>query len=192
MAARVRLALEIFDTALPDVKRLEPARFTDGRGFFSETWNAERMRSCGLDHEFVQDNHSFSSLAGTIRGLHYQAPPMAQAKLVRVARGAIRDVAVDIRRSSPSYGHWVVEELSADNGAQLLIPKGFLHGFITLVADTDVLYKVDAHYAPEYDGAIRFDDPDLAIDWGIPPEAAMISEKDACAQSFRNFHSPFD
>lgn len=183
---------EISDTALPEVKRIRPARFADNRGFFSETWNAEKMRASGLDHKFVQDNHSFSALAGTIRGLHYQAPPMAQAKLVRVARGAILDIAVDIRRSSPNYGRWVAEELSAENGVQLLIPRGFLHGFVTLVAETDVLYKVDAPYAPEHDGAIRFDDPDLGIDWGIAPEAALLSEKDAKAPSFRDFVTPFD
>lgn len=150
------------------------------------------MQAVGLDYVFVQDNHSFSQLAGTIRGLHFQAPPMAQAKLVRVARGAILDVGVDIRRSSPSYGRWVAEELSAENGVQLLIPRGFLHGFVTLVAETDVLYKVDAPYAPEHDGAVRFDDPDLGIDWGIAPENAMISEKDAKAPSFRDFVTPFD
>lgn len=188
----VRLTPEISDTALPEVKRIRPARFADNRGFFSETWNAEKMRASGLDHKFVQDNHSFSALAGTIRGLHYQAPPMAQAKLVRVARGAILDIAVDIRRSSPNYGRWVAEELSAENGVQLLIPRGFLHGFVTLVAETDVLYKVDAPYAPEHDGAIRFDDPDLGIDWGIAPEAALLSEKDAKAPSFRDFVTPFD
>lgn len=188
----VRLTPEISETALPEVKRIRPARFADNRGFFSETWNAEKMRTAGLDHDFVQDNHSFSALAGTIRGLHYQAPPMAQAKLVRVARGAILDVAVDIRRSSPNYGRWVAEELSAENGMQLLIPRGFLHGFVTLVAETDVLYKVDAPYAPEHDGAIRFDDPDLGIDWGIAPETALLSEKDARAPSFRDFVTPFD
>lgn len=188
----IRLVLEISETALPEVKRIRPARFADNRGFFSETWNAERMREAGLEHDFVQDNHSFSAHKGTVRGLHYQAPPKAQAKLVRVARGAILDVAVDVRRSSPNYGRFVIEELSAENGVQLLIPRGFLHGFVTLVAETDVLYKVDAPYAPELDGAVRFDDPELGIDWGIAPETALLSEKDARAPSFRDFVTPFD
>lgn len=186
------MTLEIFETALPDVKRLRPKRFADSRGFFAETWNAGRMRDVGLDFHFVQDNHSYSAAAGTVRGLHYQAPPMAQAKLVRVARGAVRDIAVDVRRGSPTFGRWVAEELSAENGVQLLVPRGFLHGFVTLVADTDVLYKVDAPYAPDCDGAVRFDDPDLAIDWGIDPGAAVLSEKDGRAPLFRDFITPFD
>jgi dTDP-4-dehydrorhamnose 3,5-epimerase len=185
------VALDVADTAIPEVKRLVPRRFADLRGFFAETWNAGRMRAAGLDFAFVQDNHSYSAAAGTVRGLHYQSPPMAQAKLVRVARGAVRDIAVDIRRGSPTYGAWVAEELSAENGAQLLIPRGFLHGFITLVPDTDVLYKVDAPYAPECDGAVRFDDPDLAVDWGIDPARAVLSEKDARAPFFRDFVTPF-
>ncbi|HET7409347.1 MAG TPA: dTDP-4-dehydrorhamnose 3,5-epimerase [Paracoccaceae bacterium] len=184
--------MDIDETALSDVKRLTPKRFADSRGHFAETWNAERMRAAGLDFEFVQDNHSYSAMAGTVRGLHYQAPPMAQTKLVRVARGAIRDIAVDVRRGSPTFGAWVAEELSAENGAQLLVPRGFLHGFVTLVPDTDVLYKVDAPYALDCDGAVRFDDPDLGIDWGIDPESAVLSEKDARAPLFRDFFTPFD
>ena len=183
--------MEISDTALPDVKRLAPRRFGDGRGWFSESWNAQRMADAGLDIAFVQDNHSYSADAGTVRGLHYQAPPMAQTKLVRVARGAVLDVAVDVRQGSPTYGRWVIEELSAENGVQLLVPKGFLHGFITLTPDTDVLYKVDAFYAPDCDGAIRYDDPDLGIDWGVPPDKAILSEKDAAAPGFQDFFSPF-
>jgi dTDP-4-dehydrorhamnose 3,5-epimerase len=183
--------LDIADTAIPEVKRLVPRRFADSRGFFTETWNAGRLGAAGLDLAFVQDNHSYSAAAGTVRGLHYQAPPMAQAKLVRVARGAVRDVAVDIRRGSPTYRQWVAEELSAENGVQLLVPRGFLHGFVTLVPDTDVLYKVDAPYAADCDGAVRFDDPDLAIDWGIDPAAAILSEKDARAPLFRDFVTPF-
>ena len=185
------MTLEVAETALPEVKLLRPKRFADSRGFFAETWNAKQMRDAGLDLDFVQDNHSYSATAGTVRGLHYQAPPMAQAKLVRVARGAIRDVAVDVRRGSPTFGRWVAEELSAENGVQLLVPRGFLHGFVTLVADTDVLYKVDAPYAPDCDGAVRFDDPDLAIDWGIDPGCAVLSEKDARAPLFRDFITPF-
>lgn len=183
--------MEIVETALPGVVKLVPRRFGDARGFFSEVWNARRMAEAGLSHDFVQDNHSYSAEAGTVRGLHYQSPPMAQAKLVRVARGAVLDVAVDVRRGSPQFGQWVAEELSAENGAQLLVPRGFLHGFVTLTPDTDVLYKVDSFYAPECDGAVRFDDPDLGIDWGMDPASAVLSEKDAKAPLFRDFATPF-
>jgi dTDP-4-dehydrorhamnose 3,5-epimerase len=183
--------LEITETALPGVLRIVPRRIGDARGFFCESWNRRRMAEAGLDHDFVQDNHSHSAERGTVRGLHYQSPPMAQAKLVRVVRGAVRDVAVDIRRGSPTYGRWVAEDLSAENGASLLIPRGFLHGFVTLTPETDVLYKVDAYYAPDCDGAIRFDDTDLGIDWGIDPGEAVLSEKDARAPAFRDFVSPF-
>jgi dTDP-4-dehydrorhamnose 3,5-epimerase len=185
------VTLDIAETAIPEVKRLVPRRFADSRGFFTETWNAARMRAAGLDLHFVQDNHSYSAASGTVRGLHYQAPPAAQAKLVRVARGAVRDIAVDVRQGSPTYGAWVSAELSAENGVQLLVPRGFLHGFVTLVPDTDVLYKVDAPYAPDCDGAVRFDDPELGIDWGIDPGMAVLSEKDAAAPRFRDFTTPF-
>lgn len=184
--------LEIAETDLPEVKILTPRRFGDDRGWFCESWNARRMAEAGLDIAFVQDNHSFSAKAGTVRGLHYQAPPHAQTKLVRVAAGAIRDVAVDVRRGSASYGRWVATELSAGNGRQMLVPKGFLHGFVTLLPDTHVLYKTDDHYAPDCDGAVRFDDPGLAIDWGIAPGAAVLSDKDAGAPGFSAFESPFE
>jgi len=183
--------MEVTPTGIPDVVRLVPRRFADQRGYLSETWSARRLAEVGLEAAFVQDNHSHSLKAGTVRGLHYQAPPMAQAKLVWVARGAVFDVAVDVRRGSPTYGQWVGTTLSAEDGAQLLIPKGFLHGFVTLQPQTDVLYKVDAFYAPECEGAVRFDDPDLAIDWGLDPKDAVLSEKDAQAPLFRDFVSPF-
>lgn len=176
---------------IPDVVRLQPRRFQDDRGFFTESWNRKRMAEAGLDYEFVQDNHSYSAESGTVRGLHYQSPPMAQAKLVRVARGAILDVAVDVRKGSPTFGKWVSETLSAENGLQLLVPEGFLHGFITLEPDTDVLYKVNAFYAPECDGAVRFDDPDLAIEWGVEPASVTLSTKDAAAPAFSDFATPF-
>src|SRR3712207_751264 len=133
--------LTIEETALPGVLILTPRRFGDSRGFFSESWNRARMAEHGLDLDFVQDNHSFSTQAGTVRGLHFQAPPRAQAKLVRCGRGRLFDVAVDIRRGSPTYGRWVGEELSAENGRQLLIPVGFLHGFVTREPGTEILYK---------------------------------------------------
>jgi dTDP-4-dehydrorhamnose 3,5-epimerase len=183
--------MEIRALAIPDVKLLTPRRFPDQRGFFSETWSARRMAEVGFDIAFVQDNHSYSSKAGTIRGLHFQSPPNAQGKLVRVARGSIRDVAVDIRRGSPTYGRWVAAELSAENGAQLWIPAGFLHGFVTLEPDVDVLYKVDAFYAGDCEGAVRWDDGDLAIDWGIASADAVLSDKDAVAGAFRDLESPF-
>lgn len=183
--------MDVVETAIPAVKRLTPRRFGDSRGHFSETWSARRMAGAGLDIAFVQDNHSFSAETGTVRGLHYQTPPNAQGKLVRVAVGRILDVAVDVRRGSPTYGRWVAEELSDENGAQLWVPRGFLHGFVTLVPDTHVIYKVDGYYAPDCDGAVRFDDPDLAIDWGIDPARAVLSDKDAAAPAFRDFETPF-
>lgn len=183
--------LEIVPTRIPEVVRIEPRRFQDNRGFFTETWNGKRMAEAGHAYDFVQDNHSHSVEAGTVRGLHYQSPPMAQAKLVRVAAGAILDVAVDVRRGSPTYGQWVAEELSAENGRQLLVPEGFLHGFVTLAPHTDVIYKVNAFYAPECDGAVRFDDPDIGVDWGLAAGEAVLSDKDAAAPAFRDFETPF-
>lgn len=183
--------MDAVPTKIPDVIRLQPRRFGDNRGFFSETWNTKRLSDAGIEVTFVQDNHSFSAETGTVRGLHYQSPPNAQAKLVRVARGAVLDVAVDVRKSSPTYGQWVAEELSAENGAQLWVPRGFLHGFITLTPDVDLLYKVDGFYSPDSDGAVRFDDPDIGIDWGIDPTQAVLSDKDAKAPPFRDFVTPF-
>lgn len=190
-SARERIDLKIIETSLPGVVRIEPRRFGDARGWFSETWNAARMDEAGLAHDWVQDNHSYSAMTGTVRGLHYQAPPSAQAKLVRVVRGAVLDVAVDIRVGSPTYGQWVSELLTAEEGAQLLIPRGFLHGFVTQAPDTEVLYKVDAPYDAAADGAIRFDDPDLGVDWGIAPGDAVLSDKDAAAPRLADWESPF-
>lgn len=184
--------MEIRETEIPEVKVLIPRRFSDERGSFCETWNARRMVENGLDFEFVQDNQSYSASVGTVRGLHYQSPPMAQAKLVRVVSGEILDVAVDVRRGSPTWGHWVAQRLSAERGDQMLIPRGFLHGFATLTPDTDVIYKCDGFYAPECDGAVRFDDEQLGIDWGIDANEVVLSAKDAAAPKFRDFESPFD
>lgn len=184
--------MQIEKTALPDVLALTPKRFADARGFFSEVWNRRALAEVGIDLDFVQDNHSYSAHKGTVRGLHYQSPPHAQAKLVRVAKGAVLDVAVDIRKGSPDFGKWVSVTLSAENGRQLLVPTGFLHGFVTLVDDTEVLYKCSDYYAPECDGAIRFDDPTLAIDWGLPADKAVLSDKDAAAPNFAGFTSPFE
>ena len=178
-------------TALPDVLLVTPARHGDHRGFFSESWNRARMAEAGIDIEFVQDNHSFSSKKGTLRGLHFQSPPHAQDKLVRCGRGRLFDVAVDIRRGSPTYGHWVGEELSFENGKQLLVPKGFLHGFVTLEPETEIIYKCSDYYAPECDGAVRFDDPDIGIEWGLEGAEVVLSAKDEAAPLFADFTSPF-
>jgi len=183
--------LDVQPTKLPGVMILTPVRHGDARGFFSESWNAAQMRAAGLDIAFVQDNHSFSAATGTVRGLHFQSPPHAQGKLVRCGRGALYDVAVDIRTGSPTYGQWVGEELSFENGRQLWIPAGFLHGFVTRAPDTEITYKCTDHYAPDCDGAVRFDDGDIGIDWGIDTGAAVLSAKDAGAQSFADFKSPF-
>ena len=181
----------IEQSALRDILIITPRRFGDERGFFSDTWNAAILGEHGINITFVQDNQSLSSTVGTIRGLHYQAPPHAQDKLVRCGRGALLDVAVDIRMGSPTYGEWVGVELSAENGKQLLVPKGFLHGFVTLEPDTEILYKCSDYYTPECDGAIRFDDPDIGVDWGISPDQAVLSQKDAAAPFFKGFDSPF-
>ena len=183
--------IDIQPTALDGVLIITPARFGDDRGFFSETYNERRFTEAGVDVRFVQDNHSRSVKKGTVRGLHYQAPPFAQAKLVRVATGSILDVAVDARPSSPKFGKHVTVELSAENGAQLFVPEGFLHGFVTLEPDTHVIYKVNNYYDRESDGAVLWNDPDLAIDWGVSAQEAALSEKDAIAPSWRDFNSPF-
>lgn len=177
-------------TSLPGVFRITPPRFGDERGFFSESWNAKKLREAGLDlPEFVQDNHSLSRAIGTVRGLHFQSPPHAQGKLVRCGRGSIWDVAVDVRKGSPTYGQWHGEELSFENGRQLWIPAGFLHGFVTLEADSEIVYKCTDHYAPECDGAVRWDS--AGIDWPLGDADPLLSEKDRDAQSLAEFQSPF-
>lgn len=183
--------MQIEQTALPGVVILTPRRFGDDRGWFTETWNAATMAAAGLDVAFVQDNHSFSAPVGTLRGLHYQRPPRAQDKLVRCTRGAIFDVAVDIRKGSPTFGRWVGVELTAENGRQLFVPKGFLHGFVTRLPDTEVQYKCSDLYAPDCDGGIRWDDPALGIDWAITGEP-VLSAKDKVAPLMATFDSPFE
>ncbi len=159
-------------------------KFGDDRGFFSETYNAKSFAEAGIDLTFVQDNHSFSAAKGVVRGLHYQLPPFAQDKLVRVTRGAILDVAVDIRKRSPTFGKWVAFEISAEKWNQILVPKGFAHGFITLVENTEVIYKVTDYYSPEHDRSIRFDDPAIGIDWPLPSSGVQLSDKDQKAPLF--------
>ena len=180
--------MEFEETALPGVILLTPRRFGDDRGWFCETWNRRTAQSGGINVDFVQDNHSMSADVGTLRGLHYQAPPHAQDKLVRCTRGAIFDVAVDIRVGSPHYGKWVGAALTAENGKQLFVPKGFLHGFVTTQPDTEVQYKCTDYYAPETDGAVRWDS--VGIDWGLEGDP-VLSAKDADAPAFDSWTSPF-
>lgn len=182
--------MQIDTTPLPGVLILTPRRFGDARGFFSEVWNARTLAENGIDIDFVQDNHSLSAEAGTIRGLHFQAPPHAQAKLVRCGRGRLFDVAVDIRRGSPTYGHWTGAELSFENGRQLLIPEGFAHGFLTLEPDTEIIYKCSDHYDPDTEGAVIWNDPEIGIDWPVPG-APILSEKDAAAPHLSQIETPF-
>lgn len=180
--------LQVEQTGLRDVLILTPRRFGDARGFFSESWNRRTLEQAGVHlPDFVQDNHSMSHQIGTLRGLHFQSPPHAQGKLVRCGRGRLYDVAVDIRKGSPSYGQSVGVELSFENGRQLWIPAGFLHGFVTREPDTEIIYKCTDHYAPECDGAVRWDS--LGIDWGAT--RPLLSDKDAAAPAFAEFDSPF-
>lgn len=169
---------------------IEPDRFGDHRGFFAETYSQRVYAGLGVVENFVQDNHSLSVEIGTVRGLHFQAPPHAQAKLVRCGRGAIFDVAVDIRKGSATYGKWVGYELSAENGAQLFIPAGFAHGFTTLQPDSEIIYKCSDYYAPGTEGALRWDDPAIGIDWPLQG-AAILSDKDAVAPMLADLDSPF-
>lgn len=180
--------MQIEETGLSGVVILTPKRFGDARGFFSESWNRKLLAACGITLDFVQDNHSVSVSPGTLRGLHFQSPPHAQDKLVRCGRGALFDVAVDIRKGSPTYGQWLGVELTAENGKQLLVPKGFLHGFVTREPDTEICYKCSDYYAPDCDGAVRWDS--CGIDWGLKGEP-VLSDKDRAAQTMADFDSPF-
>ena len=170
--------MQVERLAIPDVILLAPPRFADARGFFSETWNAARFADAGVDAHFVQDNHSLSRAPGTVRGLHCQIAPRVQGKLVRCIRGAIWDVAVDIRHGSATYGQHVAATLSAENGSQLWIPGGFLHGFCTLQPDSEVLYKVTADYDRASERGVVWDDPDLRLNWPVAPGQAVLSDKD--------------
>ncbi|TVM19722.1 dTDP-4-dehydrorhamnose 3,5-epimerase [Oceanidesulfovibrio indonesiensis] len=180
--------MRLIETDIPDLMILEPKVFQDERGFFMESYNSEALASYGLDYNFIQDNHAKSG-QGVLRGLHFQRPPMDQTKLVRVTRGAVYDVAVDLRKGSPTYGKWVGVTLSASNFLQFLVPRGFAHGYVTLEPDTEFQYKVDNYYAPKLDGGIIWNDPDLAIDW--PVESPVLSAKDRELPRFKDFESPF-
>ena len=163
-------------TKLEGVVIITPDVFGDHRGFFMESWSEHKMEEAGLHYNFVQDNHSMSSVKGTLRGIHFQKGDKAQAKLVRCVKGAVLDVAVDLRHESPTYKQWIAVELSAENKKQLMIPRGFGHGFVTLTDEVEFLYKADNYYAPEADGGIRWNDPEIGVDWGI--EKPILSAKD--------------
>lgn len=184
--------LNVTPTKLPGVLILQPVRHGDVRGFFSESWNRKRMEDAGIFLDFVQDNHSLSEQAGTVRGLHFQAPPHAQAKLVRCGRGRLFDVVVDIRRGSPTFGQWTGVELTFENGKQMLVPEGFAHGFVTREPGTEIIYKCTDFYAPECDRALAFDDPEIDIDWGITRDNALLSDKDAAAPRLADLDTPFE
>jgi dTDP-4-dehydrorhamnose 3,5-epimerase len=177
---------------IPDVLVLTPDRFRDVRGFFSETYSHTAMASLGVLTTFVQDNHSLSERTGTLRGLHFQAPPFAQAKLVRVTRGSILDVTVDLRRGSATFGQHVKVNLGEQDGRQIYVPAGFAHGFLTLEPHTEVQYKVSAPYSAQSDRGLAWNDPDLAIDWGINSDQVLLSDKDTRQPFLRDLTSPFD
>src|SRR5262249_5778348 len=170
--------MEFASTAIPDVKVIAPKKFGDHRGFFSEVFRKDAFANAGIDCEFVQDNHSLSAAAGVVRGLHWQVGATAQHKLVRVLKGAILDVAVDIRRRSPTFGKHVVVELTDENWKQIFVPIGFAHGFVTLAPDTEVVYKVSAYYSPADERGLRWNDPNLGVNWGIKDGAATLSDRD--------------
>jgi dTDP-4-dehydrorhamnose 3,5-epimerase len=178
-------------TALPDVLIVTPSRIGDHRGWFSEVFRDDLFRQATGEISFVQDNHSYSSARGTLRGLHYQRPPQAQGKLVRVARGAVLDVAVDARRGSETFGRHVAVELSAGNGRQLWVPRGFLHGFCSLTDDVEMIYKVDAHYSAAHDAGVAWDDPDIAVAWPAFAHSYVMSERDKAAPRLRDVDTGF-
>ena len=177
---------------IPDVRLLSPRKHGDRRGFFSETYNRKALAVFGIDIDFVQDNHSYSVDKGTVRGLHFQTPPFAQDKLVRVARGSVFDIAVDLRQGSSSYGRHVSAVLSADAWNQILVPIGFAHGFMTLEPDTEVIYKVSNYYAPDHDKGLLWNDPALGINWPLPDDEAVLSEKDRKLPRLAELVMPFD
>ena len=183
--------MQIESLDIADVKVLVPRRHGDRRGYFSEVYNQRRLREADIEIDFVQDNHSLSAESGTVRGLHFQIPPFAQAKLVRVVRGSVFDVAVDLRRGSPSFGRHVTVVLSAHAGNQILVPAGFAHGLMTLEADTEVVYKVSDYYAPDHDRGILWNDPTLGIDWPLTEDQAVLSDKDRGQPLLAAFETPF-
>ena len=170
--------MDVIETSISAVKIIQPKKFGDDRGVFSETWNQRALEEAGIDLPMVQDNHALSGQIGTVRGLHFQRPPFSQAKLVRVVRGAIFDVAVDLRRSSPTYGQYVSATISADEWNQILVPADFAHGYCTLNADTEVIYKVSNYWSPDHESGIRWNDPDIGIEWPVPEADAVLIDRD--------------
>lgn len=194
LRARYRVGhsrMKIEALAITDIKIIEPRVFNDARGAFCESWSRRAFAEAGIACDFVQDNHAWSTSKGTVRGLHFQNPPHAQGKLVRVTRGAIYDVAVDLRRKSPSFGQHVGAILSASNGKQIWVPEGFAHGYMTLEPDTEVFYKVTDYYAPGTEGGLLWNDPALDISWPVEGSAAILSEKDVQLPPLRDLASPF-
>lgn len=181
--------INVTNTSLDGVYIIEPKAFGDNRGWFMESYSKRDMEAAGINVDFVQDNRSYSAKKGIIRGLHFQRNPMAQAKLVTCLRGAIMDVAVDLRKDSPTYKQWISVELTAENRKELFIPKGFAHGFLTLTDDVEIMYKCDEFYSPEHDGGIRFDDPDIGVDWGVTDP--ILSEKDTNAPFLKDIELDF-
>jgi dTDP-4-dehydrorhamnose 3,5-epimerase len=180
--------MQIDHLKIDGVKLIKPQRFQDSRGYFSETFKVQRLEDAGINIAFVQDNESMSRDIHTLRGLHYQRPPFAQSKLVRVITGRVLDVVIDARANSETFGQWLSVELTAERGEQIFVPQGCLHGFLTLEPDTIVSYKVDAYYNAPSDGGVRWNDPDLAIDWGLAPSITpILSAKDEAAQSWVDF-----
>ncbi len=183
--------MRVEDSNIPAVKMLTPGKHGDRRGFFSEVYNKHSLAQAGIDIDFVQDNHSLSAEKGTVRGLHFQTPPFAQDKLVRVVRGAVFDVAVDLRRGSPTYGQHASVVLSAEAWNQILVPIGFAHGFMTLEPDTEVIYKVGNYYAPDHDKGLLWNDPVLGIAWPLPEPEAVLSDKDRGQPRLAELVTPF-
>ncbi len=184
--------MDVVDLEIPDVKVLTPKKFGDHRGFFSEVYNKQTLSDAGIDINFVQDNHSLSAEKGVVRGLHFQTPPFALDKLLRVVRGSVFDVAVDLRRKSATYGQHVSLILTPEAWNQVLVPAGFAHGFMTLEPDTEVIYKVSDYYAPDHDKGILWNDPALGIDWPLPESEVILSDKDRVQPLLADFDSPFE
>lgn len=184
--------IDVRPLGLGGICELRPRKHADARGFFSEVWSERALAEAGINVSFVQDNHSYSAARGVLRGLHFQLAPAEQDKLLRVSRGAIWDVAVDIRRDSPTFGRWVGLIVSASEWNQILVPKGFAHGFVTLEEHCEVQYKVSAPYSPEHDRSIRFDDPELGIEWPLPRHELQLSEKDRAAPLLSQVDTEFN
>jgi dTDP-4-dehydrorhamnose 3,5-epimerase len=178
--------------AIPDLILVRVRKFADARGHFLETFRKADFAEMGIGCDFVQENQAFSAQTGTIRGLHFQQPPHAQAKLVRVLRGVVYDAAVDLRRGSPTYGKWCGAQLTADGGEQIFVPAGFAHGYCTLEPDTLVAYKVDKYYAPQSEAGIIWNDPAIGVDWSIPADSVLVSDKDGKLPSLSSFSTPFE